>query len=123
MRRRLLKTTPAWSWWCDRWGSGCGRGRSGRCEVFSSSQLLLRSVAAGGAEDGLTHTCLYPLAVEGDSAVHVMQLLKLIFSSKYTSMGVSRKVTLVQRIKSVKHCISYCTFPQLFSVTTPIRIL
>ena len=40
--------------------------------MFSSSQLLLRSVAAGGAEDGLTHTCLYPLAVEGDSAVHVM---------------------------------------------------
>ena len=123
MRRRLLKTTPAWSWCGDRWGSGCGRGRSGRCEGFSSSQLLLRSVAAGGAEHGLTHTAFYPLAVEGDSAVHVMQLLKLIFSSKYTSMGVSRKVTLVQRIKSVKHCISYCTFPQLFSVTTPIRIL
>ena len=72
MRSRFPKTTPAWSWWCDRWGSGCGRGRSGRCEVFSSSQLLLRSVVAGGTVDGLTHTAFYPLAVEGNSAVHVM---------------------------------------------------
>ena len=99
--RRLLKTTPAWSWWCDRWGSGCGRGWSGRCEVFSSSQLLLRSVAAGGAEHGLTHTCLYPLAVEGDSAVHVMLLLKLILSSKHTSMVLewSINMSLVQTAK------------------------
>ena len=82
MRRRLLKTTPAWSSCSDRWSSGCGRGRSGRCEVFSSSQLLLRSVAAGGTEDGLPHTAFYPLAVEGDSAVHVMLLLKLILNSQ-----------------------------------------
>ena len=57
--------------------------------MFSSSQLLLRSVAAGGAEDGLTHTCLYPLAVEGDSAVHVMLLLKLIVSTLLWSWEVA----------------------------------
>ena len=83
IRRRFPKTTPAWSLRGDRWGSGCGRGWSRGGEFLSSSLLLLRSVAAGGAEDWLTHTSLYPLAVEGDSAVHVMQLLKLILSSIY----------------------------------------
>ena len=69
--------------------------------MFSSSQLLLRSVAAGGAEHGLTHTAFYPLAVKGDSAVHVMLLLKLILSSKHTSMvlGWSINMSLVQTAK------------------------